>query len=70
MGNFSFGEEQIGLTYCMICICMCMNELNFENKLNQCKLTTNKKTVKHKVTQFQLVVTSLFEVKILSFTHC
>jgi hypothetical protein len=69
MGNFSLGEERIEQTYYMICICMCMNELNFENKLNQRKLTLNKKTVKHKVTQFHLVITSLFEAKILSFTH-
>jgi hypothetical protein len=50
MGNFSFGEERIGPTYYMICICMCMSDLDFENKLNQRKLTPNKKTIKHMVT--------------------
>jgi hypothetical protein len=53
----------------MICICLCMNELNFENKLNQRKLTPNKKTLKHKVTEFQLAITSLFKAETLSFTH-
>jgi PIN domain nuclease of toxin-antitoxin system len=46
-----------------------MNELNFKNKLNQRKLTPNKKIVKHKVTQFQLAIISLFEIEILSSTH-
>jgi hypothetical protein len=31
--NFSFGEERIGLTYCMMCICMCINELNLEKQI-------------------------------------
>jgi hypothetical protein len=29
MGNFSFGEERVGPTYCLNCICVCMNESNF-----------------------------------------
>jgi hypothetical protein len=32
LAKLSFGEVQIGTTYCMNCICMCRNELNFEKK--------------------------------------
>jgi hypothetical protein len=70
MGNFSFGEEWIGLTYCMNCICMCMNELNFENKSKKLEVNPNPKIVTHNATQLQPAITSLFEVKILSSTHC
>jgi hypothetical protein len=34
------GEEWIGPTYCMICICMCMIELNFEKQIEN-KLEVN-----------------------------
>jgi hypothetical protein len=69
MGNFSFGEERIGPTYCMNCIRMCMNELNFENKSKKLEVNPNPKTVTRNATQLQPVVTSLFDVEILSFTQ-
>ncbi len=44
--NFSFGEEQIGPTCCMICICMCMIELNFEEQIeNKLEVNSNRKNV-------------------------
>jgi hypothetical protein len=53
----------------MNCICMCRNELNFENKSKKLEVNLNPKIVTHNATQLQLAITSLFEVQILSFTH-
>jgi hypothetical protein len=69
LGKLFLGEEWIGPTYCMICICMCMIELNFEKQIeNKLEVNSNWKTVTRNVTQLQLAITSLFEIKILSFT--
>jgi PIN domain nuclease of toxin-antitoxin system len=51
-------------------ICLCMNELNLKNKPKKLELNSNKKIVTRNVTQLQLAVISLFEIKILSSTHC
>jgi hypothetical protein len=49
---------------------MCIKELNLEKLIvTQHDLILNTKTVAHNVTQLQLPVTFLFEIKILSFTH-
>jgi hypothetical protein len=67
--KFSVGEEHIGSTYCMICICMCMNELNLVKQTKKLEVNSSKKTVIHNATQFQLAVISLFKIEILSFTN-
>jgi hypothetical protein len=48
---------------------MCMNELNLKNRPKKLEVNSNKKTITHKVTQLQPAVTSLCEVKILSYVH-
>jgi hypothetical protein len=54
----------------MICICMCMNELNFEKQIeNKLEVNSNWKIVTHNVTKIQPAITSLCEVKILRFIH-
>jgi hypothetical protein len=48
-----------------------MIELNFEKKQieNKLEVNSNRKNVTHNVAQFQLAVTFLAKVKILSYTH-
>jgi hypothetical protein len=47
-----------------------MIELNFEEQIeNKLEVNSNRKNKTRNVTQFQPAVTSLFETKILSFTH-
>jgi hypothetical protein len=46
-----------------------MIELNQKNKLKKLEVNPNKKIVTHNATQIQLVVTSLFHIEILRFTH-
>jgi hypothetical protein len=50
-------------------ICMCINELNFENQSKKHEDNSNPKTIICNGTQHQLVVTSLSEIEILSSTH-
>jgi hypothetical protein len=60
-----------------VCVVLCANALVLAHlvcilvRTNQNKLevNSNRKTVTRNVIQFQLVVTSLFEIEILSFTH-
>jgi hypothetical protein len=51
-----------------LCICMCMNELNFEKQIeNKLEVNSNrKKIVTRNVTQLQPAVTSVFKTEILS----
>jgi hypothetical protein len=67
LGKLFFGEEWIGPTCCMICICMI--ELNLKSKLKKLEVNSNQKSVTHNVTQIQLAVTSLSEIEILRSTH-
>jgi PIN domain nuclease of toxin-antitoxin system len=48
---------------------MSMNELNLKNKPKRLEVNSNKKTITYNVTQIQLAVISLFEIKILRSTH-
>jgi hypothetical protein len=49
--NFSFGEERTGLTHCLIYICMCMIELNFEEQIeNKLEFNSNRKNKTRNVT--------------------
>jgi hypothetical protein len=50
--NFSFDEEQIWPICCMISICMCMIELNFEEQIeNKLEVNSNRKNKTRNVTQ-------------------
>jgi hypothetical protein len=49
---------------------MCMIELNFEEQIkNKVEVNSNQKIITYNVTQIQLAVTFLSEIKILSFTY-
>jgi hypothetical protein len=48
--SFSFSEEWIWPTYFMICICIGMIELNFEEEIkNKFDVNSNRKSVTHNV---------------------
>jgi hypothetical protein len=77
--TFPFGEERIGPTYCMNCICMCMNKMNLENHKKKqpelkskesFKLNQNKKIVSYNIVQLQSVKKNSFEIRIQSSTPC
>jgi hypothetical protein len=51
MGKLSFGEEWIGPTCVMCCICICIIELNFEEQIeNKLEVNSNRKIVSRNAT--------------------
>jgi hypothetical protein len=53
----------------MVCLFICMIELNLKIKSKKLEDNSNWKNVTHNVTQFHLAVTFLSEAEILRYTH-
>jgi hypothetical protein len=53
----------------MICLFICMIELNMENKSKQLEVNSNRENETRKLLHFQLTATSLSEIEIMCSIH-